>query len=147
MIVASYLQLSDYTIFSFLYKIPGIGTGLCPFVSGVEGSSFPDIPRLASVDVKEFTTSLTNAGMSPLVKGALASESTAGLLPLPDVDGCMTGVDTLVVVLLVLVAPGAAAVDLRFLFFGGIAPISTSLSVLALLLSNLQSNQTGLSGN
>ena len=74
------------------------------------------IPRLASVDVGKFTTSLTSAGMSPLVKGALASESTAGLLPLPDVDGCMTGVDTLDVALLALVAPGAAAVDLRFLF-------------------------------
>ena len=85
--------------------------------------------------------------MSPLVKGALASESTARLLPLPDVDGCMTGVDTLDVVLLVVVAPGAAAVDLRFLLFDGIAPIGTSLSVLALLLSNLQSNRTGLSGN
>ena len=133
MIVASYLQLSS--------------TGLCPSISSVEGSLFLDISRLVSVDVREFTTSLTNAGMSPLVKGALASESTTGLLPLPDIDGCMTGVDTLDVVLLILVAPGAAAVELRFLFFGGIAPIGTSLSVLALQLSNLQSNQTGLSSN
>ena len=109
------MQLATYNY--PIFKIPGIGTKLYPVVSSVEGSSFLDIPRLASVDVREFTTSLTNAGTSPLVKGVLTPKSTAGLLPLPDVDGCMTGVDTLDVVLLVLGGPGVAAVDLRFLFF------------------------------
>ena len=74
--------------------------------------------------------------MSPLIKGALASaECTARLLPLLDVDGYMSGLGKLDVVLLVMQAPGAA-VELRFLFFGGITPISTLLSVLVLQLSS-----------
>ena len=85
--------------------------------------------------------------MSLLVKGTLALEFTAKLLPLPDVDGSVTGVGAPDMVLLVLLYLGVAAVDFCFLFRGGITPISTSFSVLELQLSSKQSNQTELYDN